>query len=56
MGTHDRDLIRVCITRAEKDMVQIKQEYQKIHKRTLEQAIISETSGSYKDALLTLIK
>jgi uncharacterized protein (DUF111 family) len=39
MGTRDRDLIRVCITRAEKDMVQVKQEYQRLYKQTLEQAI-----------------
>lgn len=37
IGTHDRDLARVCITRAEKDMVEVKQET--LYKRTLPEAI-----------------
>jgi hypothetical protein len=39
MGTHDRDLIRICVTRSEKDMVQIKQEFQRMYKKSLDQAI-----------------
>lgn len=56
MGTNDRALIRVIVTRCEKDMVQIKQEYQRMYNTSLEKAISSETSGKYKDGLLTLIR
>lgn len=38
-GTADDTLIRVIVTRCEVDMVQIKQEYQRSHGRTLEAAI-----------------
>ena len=35
MGTKDRDLCRVVISRCEKDMVQIKQEYQRLYGKSL---------------------
>lgn len=35
-GTKDDALIRVIVTRCEVDMVQIKQEFQRLHGRTLE--------------------
>ena len=38
-GTDDRTLIRVVVTRAEVDMVQIKQEFQKMYHKTLEDFI-----------------
>lgn len=55
LGTSDKDLIRVCVTRAEIDMVQIKQAYQQMYKTTLEKDIASDCSGNYKQALITLI-
>ena len=38
-GTNDEDLIRVVVTRAEKDMVQIKQAYIDAFGKTLGKAI-----------------
>ena len=38
-GTNDRALIRVMVTRCEVDMVQIKQEFHRLYKKTLESFI-----------------
>lgn len=38
-GTRDRDLIRVIVSRAEMEMVQIKQEYQRMYNESLDKAI-----------------
>jgi annexin A7/11 len=56
MGTHDRMLIRVIVSRCEKDMVQIRQEYQRMYRTALENAIAGDTSGKYKDGLIALVK
>jgi annexin A7/11 len=56
MGTNDRALIRVIVTRCEKDMVQIKQEFQRIYGKTLESFISGDTSGKYKEGLLALVR
>ncbi|XP_023220268.1 annexin A13-like [Centruroides sculpturatus] len=54
-GTCDRDLIRLIVTRCEKDLVQIKQEYYDQFGKTLEEAIEDDTSGDYKRMLLALV-
>ncbi|WAQ96376.1 ANXA7-like protein [Mya arenaria] len=54
-GTDDRTLIRVIVTRAEVDMVQIKQEFQKMYGQTLDQFIRSDTSGDYRRIMLGMI-
>ncbi|XP_053384290.1 annexin A4-like isoform X2 [Mercenaria mercenaria] len=54
-GTDDRTLIRVIVTRAEVDMVQIKQEFQKMYGQSLEQFVRGDTSGDYRRCLLSLI-
>ncbi|ODM88470.1 Annexin A7 [Orchesella cincta] len=54
-GTNDGDLIYICVTRAEIDMENIKQEYVKKQNNTMAQAISGDTSGDYKKMLLGLV-
>ncbi|KAJ8421680.1 hypothetical protein Cgig2_026668 [Carnegiea gigantea] len=52
----DKDaLTRVVITRAEKDLGEIKELYCKRHSTTLEEAVAKATSGDYKTFILTLL-
>ncbi|KAF6168665.1 hypothetical protein GIB67_005277 [Kingdonia uniflora] len=55
MGTDDATLIRVVVTRTELDMQYIKAAYIKKYRKTLGDAIRSETSGNYKNFLLALV-
>uniref|UniRef100_A0A0N5B6N0 Annexin n=1 Tax=Strongyloides papillosus TaxID=174720 RepID=A0A0N5B6N0_STREA len=55
LGTRDRDLIRLAVTRCEIDMVEIRNEYFRMYGRPLQQRIADDTSGKYKDALLMLV-
>jgi len=45
LGTDDRGLIRLVVSRCEVDMMNIKEIYFQRYKRTLEKAVHSETSG-----------
>jgi hypothetical protein len=54
MGTHDRSLIRIMVLRSERDMQDIKREFQTRFKQSLEAFIKSDTSGDYKRGLLCL--
>ncbi|CAN6484718.1 unnamed protein product [Victoria cruziana] len=54
-GTDEGALTRVVVTRAEVDMKQIKEEYLKVNGVGLDKAIVHETSGDYRQLLLTLI-
>ncbi|XP_014670294.1 PREDICTED: annexin-B12-like [Priapulus caudatus] len=55
LGTNDRQLVRVVVTRCEVDMVQIKQEFQRNYGKTLESFINDDTSGDYKRVLVALV-
>ncbi|XP_024961828.1 annexin D5-like isoform X1 [Cynara cardunculus var. scolymus] len=55
MGTDDKTLIRVIVTRTEIDMQYIKAEYHKKHHKSLNDAVHSETSGHYQTFLLSLL-
>ncbi|XP_065849969.1 annexin D5-like [Euphorbia lathyris] len=55
LGTNDSTLIRVIVTRTEIDMQYIKGEYLKKYKKTLNNAVHSETSGNYRTFLLSLL-
>ncbi|XP_054791581.1 annexin D5-like isoform X2 [Prosopis cineraria] len=55
LGTNDSTLIRVIVTRTEIDMQFIKVEYLKKYKKTLNDAVHSETSGHYRAFLLALL-
>ncbi|KAG6516044.1 hypothetical protein ZIOFF_026491 [Zingiber officinale] len=55
LGTDDKTLVRVVVTRTELDMQYIKAEYHKKYKKPLHDAIHSETSGHYRTFLLALL-
>ncbi|GMI80316.1 ANNEXIN 8, annexin 8 [Hibiscus trionum] len=55
IGTDEDALTRVIVTRAEKDLKEIKELYYKRNSVRLEEAVDKETKGDYKDMLLTLL-
>lgn len=54
-GTDEDSLTRVVVTRAEKDLKEIKEVFYKRNSVTLEHAVAKDTSGHYKAFLLTLL-
>ncbi|KAK4364395.1 hypothetical protein RND71_015753 [Anisodus tanguticus] len=54
-GTDEESLTRVIVTRAEKDLKEIKELYYKRNSDTLDHAISKHTSGDYKAFLLALL-
>ncbi|XP_077505605.1 annexin-B12-like [Amblyomma americanum] len=56
LGTNDRVLKRVVVSRCEKDLELIKQEYLDKYKVSLASAIQSDTSGHYRKALLAIVQ
>jgi len=55
MGTDDRTLIRTVLSRCEIDLGVIKKRFQKLHQKTLDKAIKSETSGDYRKIMLMIV-
>lgn len=55
LGTDEDSLTRAIVTRAEIDMKNIKEEYKIRYKTTVNADIIGDTSGDYKNFLLTLV-
>lgn len=55
LGTNDKSLIRLIVTRCEIDMIDIKEEFERKYGKTLKSFIKGDTSGSYRKALLKLI-
>jgi len=55
VGTDEEALTRVIVTRAEKDLKEIKEVYYKRNSVHLENVVAKETSGEYKKFLLTLM-
>ncbi|GLU03523.1 hypothetical protein SLE2022_207160 [Rubroshorea leprosula] len=55
LGTDEDGLTRVIVTRAEKDLKDIKELYYQRNSVPLEQAVAKETHGDYKAFLLTLL-
>jgi len=55
MGTDDTGLIRLVVSRAEIDLMNVKAVYFSKFGRTLERAVISETSGDYRKLLLMIV-
>ncbi|XP_065868366.1 annexin D3-like isoform X2 [Euphorbia lathyris] len=54
LGTDEDTLSRAIIARAEIDMANMRPEYLNIFKHTMDEAILGDTSGDYKDFLMTL--
>lgn len=54
-GTDEESLTRVVVTRAEKDLKEIKELFQKRNSVSLDHAVAKDTSGDYKAFLLTLL-
>ncbi|KAM4029286.1 annexin A13 [Anomaloglossus baeobatrachus] len=54
-GTDEDMLIRILVTRAEIDLETIKQRYQELYKKSLADAIKSDTSGDFCRLLLALL-
>ncbi|KAI4385241.1 hypothetical protein MLD38_003292 [Melastoma candidum] len=55
LGTDKSALTRVVVTRAEIDMIQIKEQYHKRNSKPLDHAIAGDTSGDYRKMLLALL-
>ena len=54
LGTKDKLLIRILVTRDEIDMPEIKAAYQKLYNKDMVKDIESDTSGDYKRLLVAL--
>lgn len=55
LGTDEESLTRAIVARAEVDMENIKKAYSVVYKVSLLDDVIGDTSGYYKDTLLTLL-
>ncbi|KAL2478235.1 Annexin D3 [Forsythia ovata] len=55
LGTDEDSLNRAIVTRAEIDMMKVRGEYFNVNKSSLDNAVIGDTSGDYKDFLMTLL-
>ncbi|KAL6125294.1 hypothetical protein ACLB2K_073353 [Fragaria x ananassa] len=55
LGTDEESLNRATVSRAEIDMIKIREEYSTLFKTSLEDDVKGDTSGDYKDFLLTLL-
>ncbi|KAK6119227.1 hypothetical protein DH2020_047042 [Rehmannia glutinosa] len=55
LGTDEESLTRAIVTRAEIDMMKTRGEYYNANKSSLDNAVIGDTSGDYKDFLMTLL-
>uniref|UniRef100_A0A8C3B6I4 Annexin n=1 Tax=Cairina moschata TaxID=8855 RepID=A0A8C3B6I4_CAIMO len=54
-GTDEETLIRVLVTRAETDLPEIKGKFQQLYKKSLTEAVRSDTSGDFRKLLLAIL-
>lgn len=55
LGTDEDSLTRAIVTRAEIDTMKIRGEYNNMYNSSLDTAVIDDTSGDYKNFLMTLL-
>lgn len=55
LGTTDRTLIRIIVSRSEIDLGDIKKTFDERYDKSLEQWIHGDTSGDYRRALLSIV-
>ncbi|XP_069160972.1 annexin B9 isoform X2 [Procambarus clarkii] len=56
MGTRDKAIIRLVVSRSEIDLGNIKLEYQKLYDRTLVSELVGDISGDYKTVMVAIIR
>ncbi|MED6125577.1 hypothetical protein PIB30_069741 [Stylosanthes scabra] len=55
LGTDEDSLNRAIVTRAEIDLLKVRFEYAKTYNSSLDEDVIDDTSGDYRDFLMTLL-
>lgn len=55
LGTDEDSLSRAIVTRAEVDLLKVRFEYYNMFKTNLDDDVTGDTSGDYKDFLMTLL-
>jgi len=55
LGTNEKVVVRIVVTRSEKDLGAIKREFQKLYGKSLESWISGDFSGDAKKILLALV-
>ncbi|PON49554.1 Annexin [Parasponia andersonii] len=55
LGTDEDSLTRAIVTRAEIDLMKVREQYQNLYKTNLDDAVVDDTSGDYKDFLMSLL-
>jgi len=56
IGTKDKDLVRIMVTRRSNDLWEISEEYRSIFHKSLKEDIEGDTSGDYKKLLVEMVK
>lgn len=55
LGTRDRDLIRLIVSRSEIDLGDIKAAFERMYGKTLLSYVSGDTSGDYKHGLYAIM-